>query len=419
MNPRYGRSGRSLLSLLAFLAAMSPAVADAADINLDILPPMRMNVTPSLRLEQGWESNIFNTSSGETSDLFFRAKPELALQWNTPGAGVRLAGSVEETWHYSHSDANEDPTINFTLGLTGGDAVRITPTLAVVPSVYFINTVNSSRRTQLLPSGDPVVPPVTIATYTNTKSDDFGGGLAFSYKATPTLSFGMNGNYGERRFSGDNNAGLTNSKTAGGGVSISHLFTPAFSAGVNVSGAHDTFENNPSSDTMSAGLIFGYQINPVSRIDGEVGMSYARQAEALGIPKQDTSGPSGRINASFAAESFTANVFASSNYSGGSGFGGITRQRTVGLAITGQVDREWSWNIGGSYQSTSSSFVTSAVKLNTTYGNAGLRYQLLEWASMDLLGTLNRQTSSGQFGSALNNYSAILGITLGKSYNIY
>jgi hypothetical protein len=399
---------------------MSPVVvADAADINLDILPTTRLNTTPSLRLEQGWVSNIFNTSSGETSDFYFRAKPELALQWNTPGAGVRLAGSVEETWYYSHPGANEDPTFNVTLGLTGGDAVRITPALTVVPSVYFINTVNSSRRTQLLPSGDPVVPPVTIATYTNTKSNDLGGGLSFSYRATPTMSYGLSGNYGERRFSGDNNSGLTDSRTTGGSLSASYYFTPTFSTGVNVGGAHDTFENNPSSDTMSAGIVFGYQISPVSRLDGGIGMSYARQAQAPGIPEQKSSGPSGRINASFAAESFTANVFASANYSGGSGFGGTTRQRTVGLGITGQFDREWSWNIGGSYQSTRSAFETSAVNLDTTYGNAGLRYQPWEWASMDVLGVFNRQNSSGQFGSSMDNYSAILGITIGTSYNIY
>ena len=113
---------------LASLVAMSSVVVvDAAEINMDILPSSRLDIIPSLLLEQGWDSNIFDTSDGKTADFFFRAKPELAIQWNTPGAGVRLGVSVEETWYYSHPDANEAPTLNISLGLTGGQSVHIIP----------------------------------------------------------------------------------------------------------------------------------------------------------------------------------------------------------------------------------------------------------------------------------------------------
>ncbi|MFA5810644.1 MAG: hypothetical protein WC935_10000, partial [Thermoleophilia bacterium] len=106
-------------------------------------------------------------------------------------------------------------------------------------------------------------------------------------------------------------------------------------------------------------------------------------------------------------------------YSGGSGFGEATRQWTTGLVFTDQFTREWSGNLSGAYQVSRSVFETDAVDLATMSGTAGLRYQLLEWASVDLTGTLNRQRSNGQFGDTLNNYSALLGISIEKLYKIY
>ena len=108
----------------------------------------------------------------------------------------------------------------------------------------------------------------------------------------------------------------------------------------------------------------------------------------------------------YTSETFTANVFGSAVYSGGSGYGEATRQWTAGLAFSDQFAREWSWNLSGAYQVSRSVFVTDAVNLTTIYGTAGLSYKPWEWASLDLTGNLNRQTSDGQFGDTLNNYSA-------------
>lgn len=411
MRPRYQDPG-SWLRVFAASAFLLLHTFDAGAVNVS------MDVIPSVRLEQGWESNRFNASTGETSDFFFRARPELALRWNTPGAGIRLSGSVEETWYYNHTEANQDPTWNFSLGLTGGQAVQITLAVSVIPSAYYINTVNSSRRTQLLPSGDAVVPPVTTATYANTKVQDFGGGLGLNYLATPNLSFGLNGNYGERRFSGDNTAPLSNSTTVGGAASVSYLFTPRFSGGLDVAGSHNTFENNPSSDVLSAGIHFGYQFNPAFRVDGKGGASRVRQEGRLGIPAQDVTGFSGRFNASYLKGTLTANIYASKEYSGGSGFGGITRQETFGLGLLNQLDKGWSWSLGGSYQRNRSVFVDT-VDLNTANGTAGLRYQPWEWGSLDLTGNAIRQMSDGNFGTNQNSYTGLLGITLGKPYNVF
>ena len=401
---------------LAFVSALIlTMVTDAAAINMDVIP--------SVRLEEGWQSNVFNTSTDEVSSFGTRLTPGVALSFTSPdNVMLQISGNYEKVWYYS-SEAKEADynTWFFRIDSTGG--WKLTPTLSMLPSVYYVNTVNSSRRTQLVPSGDPVLPPVTITNYGNTKTEDFGGAVNFNYLATPNLTIGVNGNYSEQRFSDvtDNTAGsgLTNSKSTGGNVSVSYLVSPRTSLGIIVAGNHQTYENNPDSDTLSGGILFGYQFSPVLRLDGAFGMSYIRQNEAPGIPEQRTSAPSGVVNVSYASESFTARVFGSAVYSGGSGFGEATRQYTAGLSFSDRFTREWSWNLSGAYQVSRSAFDTDAIDLTTIYGTAGLSYKPWEWGSLDLTGNLNRQTSDGQFGGTLNNYSALLGISIGKPYKIY
>jgi len=402
---------------LAFVSALIPIMAtDAVGLNMDVIP--------SVRLEEGWQSNVFNTSTDEVSSFGIRLTPGVALRFTSPdNVTLQISGNYEKVWYYSSEakDADYD-TWFFRIDTSGG--WQLTPTLSMVPSVYYLNTTNSSRRTQLVPSGDPVLPPVTITNYGDTKTEDFGGAVNLNYLATQNVTIGVNGNYSEQRFSDvtDNTAGsgLTNSKTIGGNASVSYLFSPRTSLGLLVAGNHQTYENAPDSNTMSGGILFGYQFSPTLRIDGAFGMSYIRQSEAPGIPEQRESAPSGLFNASYISESFTAQVFGSAVYSGGSGFGEATRQYTAGLSFSDQFTREWSWNLSGAYQVSRSAFNTDArIDLTAIYGTAGLSYRPWEWGSLDLTGNLNRQTSDGQVGETLNNYAAILGITISKPYKIY
>jgi hypothetical protein len=245
--------------------------------------------------------------------------------------------------------------------------------------------------------------------------------VGFDYLATPNLTIGISGKYSEQRFLGDNVAGsgLTNATQAGGSASVSYLFSPRTNFGITAGGEHQTYENNPDSDTLSGAILFGHQFSPTFRFDGTLGISQIRQREAPGIPAQQQSSPSGTFNIAYAHESFTARAFGSYVYSGGSGFGEATRQWTTGLVFTDQFTREWSGNLSGAYQVSRSVFASDAIDIATMYGTAGLRYQAWEWASLDLSGTVNRQRSNGQLGDTLNNYSALLGISIGKPYKIY
>ena len=417
MTPIYYRhSGAGAMFILAFVSALAPIMAtDAKAVNMD--------VTPSIRLEEGWNSNAYNTATDEISSFGTRLTPGLALGFTSPDlVRLQISGDYEIVrYHDPEAKAADSDTWFFRINSTGGWA--LTPSLTMEPSVFYVNTTNSSRRTQLVPSGDPVVPPVTITNYGNTATTDLGGGIRFTYAVTPNTSIALSGNYSEQRFKDANDnttgAGLTNSATAGGGASVSYLFSPRTTLGIAVAYSLQTFQNEPDTNVLSAGILFGYQFSPAFRIDGVFGMSHASQESSPTLPVSSESAPSGVFGISYASEGFTARAYGSAVYSGGSGYGSTTRQYTAGLAFTDQFAMEWSWNLSGTYQVSQSVFVADAVSSNTTTGTAGLSYRPLQWASLDLTGNLDRQTSDGQFGDTLTSYSAILGVTIGKSYKIF
>lgn len=379
-----------------------------------------MDVIPSLKLEQGWDSNLFNTSSDETSDFFFRSKPELVLRWNTPGASIFFSGSMEGTWYYNYPYANQDPTWNLRIGLTGGQAVQVSSALSLAPSMYYINTRNTFRRTQLLPSGDAVLPQPTISTTSgNVNSTDFGAGLSMKYMITPSLAFGVGGNYGERRFTNDNVLGLTNSSLVAGDVSVSYNFSKRFFAGVGIAGSRETSESDLNTEIESTSISLGYQFSPEVRSEGSFGISQARQTAKFPDPERKSVDPFGKFNIYYASGTFSANVFASASYTAGSGYGGIVRQETVGIGFVDQFAGNWHWNISGLGQRSKTLFGPTDVVLNTIYGTGGLRYQILEWATIDFNAYATRQRSEGQIAATTDYYSALIGFTIGKPYKIF
>ena len=255
---------------------------------------IQMEVIPSARLQEEWQSNVYATSTNEVSSFGTRVTPSLAFKFTSvDNVMLQVSGNYEKVWYYKpEAKAADSNTWFFRIDSTGG--WRLTPTFSMRPSVYFLNTSNSYRRTQLVPSGDPVVPPATITNYGNTKSEEFGGGVGFEYLATPNLTIGISGTYREQRFPGDNvvGTGLENSTQAGGSASVSYLFSSLTSLGIIVGGERQTYENNPDSDILSAGFLFGHQFSPAFRFDGTMELSNIRQKEASGIPAQRKTSPS-------------------------------------------------------------------------------------------------------------------------------
>jgi len=403
---------RAIVFLAFGSALILMMTTDAKAVNMDVVP--------SIRLEEGWDSNAFNSSTNEVSSFGTRLTPALALRFTSPdNVMIGLSGEYEIVrYHDSEAKEADNDTWFFRINSTGDWA--LTPTLSMLPSVFYLNTTGTTSRSQRVPSGDPVLPPVTITNYGDTNTEDFGGAVRFNYLATENITLGVTGNYSEQRFSDSlGGSGLTNSSTTGGNASVMYRFSPRTSLGILVAGNQYMYENSADSDSLSGGIRFEYKFSPVFGINGVFGWSYIRQKEGPGVPEEQTSAPSGLFNASYTSESFTARVFGSAVYSGGSGFGEATRQWTAGFGFNDQFAREWSWSLSGTYQVSRSVFETDAVDITTLYGAAGLRYKPWEWGSLDLTGYVDRQTSDSQFGNDLNNYVATLGITIGKPYRVF
>ncbi len=418
---RFSRRKGGLLLASAF--ALIPMIATEA-------AAVRMDLIPSARIEEGWESNVFSSSTNEVSSLSTRVTPELALRLTTTdNVEMRFSGSYEKVW-YHDSEANEANSETYNFRVNSSGALRLTPTFFMVPSVSYINTTDSFRRTQLAPSGDPVIPPVSITNYGDTKTETIAGGVRFDYLVTPNVTLGMDGNYSRQRFDTptDNAAqtGLTDSSSFGAGASVSYQFSPRTNLGVRLSGSHDTYEDNPitneenpDTDTLSGHITFGYRFTPTVRLDGGVGAQHIRREETQGTPEESETAPSGMFNLTYTRETVTATLFGSAVYSGGSGFGQATRQYTAGLGFSDRFARDWTWNLSGAYQVSRSAFDTDAEDIRSINGSTGFQYRPWRWATVELTGNIHRQTSSGQFGEDLNNYSAHLGFTAANPYILF
>jgi hypothetical protein len=416
MGPRFQFSRSKGILLLAHAFVLIPVIAtDAAGIQMDMIP--------SVRLEEGWESNVSNSSTNEISSLSTRVTPGLTLRFKTTDdVEMRFTGNYEKVW-YQDDEAKEweDDTWYFRVESTGD--WRLTPNWSMVPSVHYINTTDSFRRTQLVPSGDPAIPPVTITNYGDTKTETIGGGVRFNYQATQNMTLGVNGSYSREQFDtpADNAAqtDLTDSSTFGAGASMSYRYSPRTSLGVRLAGSRNTYDDNPDTNTLGGFITFGYQFTPTVHLDVSVGVQHIRRKEGEGIPEESDTTPAGTFNLSYRQETFTATLFGSSAYSGGSGSGEATEQYTAGIILSDRFARDWTWNLSGAYQISQSAFETDAVDIHTIYGSTGVQYRPWRWATVNLKGNLSRQTSDAQFGEDLNNYSAYLGFTAAHPFHIF
>ncbi len=96
-----------------------------------------------------------------------------------------------------------------------------------------------------------------------------------------------------------------------------------------------------------------------------------------------------------------------------------TRRETVSLSVSDQFALRWWADLAGTYQVNRSLESDVSGDLSSATGTAGIRHQPLEWMEVHLSGTGFRQSGNGTLGTDLTRYSAFLGITLSKTYNIY
>jgi hypothetical protein len=281
--------------------------------------------------------------------------------------------------------------------------------------------VDSSRRTQLVPSGDPTLPPVSITNYGDTESTDFGGGVNFSYLFTPSASFGLGGYYNEQNFKQTEVGGdeLEDSSQVLGRATASYQVSPRTQVGLLGSAGRQKFSQSPGAETYTGELTYSYSFSEVLRLNVAAGISYVRQESVPGRYSEKDTSPAGGFNLIYSDKTFSATLYGSYVYSGTSGYGEVTRQGTVGFALTDHFTRDWTWGLSGTFQNNQSALTEDAVDTNTIFASGNLRYRFWEWGSLYLTVKYEHQESNGRSGSDLNSYSALLGFTVSRPYNLF
>ena len=125
-----------------FGTAFIPSVheAEAADIR----------VTPSIRLAEGWDSNVFGTGSNEISDFYTSVTPEVNFEAASPTLSMRLRAGAEGRWYKEQTELSSAGYSKYAY-LSPVEGWKPTTRFSVLPAVYFLETRNSLARSSLVP----------------------------------------------------------------------------------------------------------------------------------------------------------------------------------------------------------------------------------------------------------------------------
>ena len=394
----------------------------AALVAIGILGPAsravaaKLDVTPSISLDQTYDSNVFNTNGNEKEDFILRVTPALTFSVRMPETTMNLRTSLTSDTYYKYTERNSTSSaISLVIDAT---PISVTPRFSVAPSGYFVQARDSFRRNQLIPSGDPLIQPSIASETATRKSRDFGGALRVSYLVTPSIDFSVGGGFSKRQFL-DNAAGSVDSRVVTGDTTLTYRFTPLFSSGFFFNTAYNTFENGRDSNTFSGGLTGTYLFSPAMTMSARAGASRTKETDTAGLADRTTTSPSGSLSLSYAGQNARASLTGSIGQSGGGSFGLTTRRQSLGVSLSDRFAPEWTADLSGNFQENRSLDAAVSENLTSATGTAGIGYKPATWATLRLSGTAFRQWSNGAVGTDLTRFSAFLGITIGNVYNIF
>jgi hypothetical protein len=396
----------TLVTLSAVLLLLPASIASAA----------RFDITPAISLDQVYDSNVFNTDGNEKGDFIFRATPELKFSFTMPETTVNLRTSLSSETYYKYTELTE--TIS-AISLAIDATHRFTPRLSIAPSGHFVQAQDSVRRNQLVPSGDPLVPASIASESATQKSRVYGAALRASYLVTPKTDFSVGGRFSKLQFLDNVAGGEVDSRVVAGETTLSYRFTPLFSSGFFFNVSYNTFEDGTDSQVFAGGLTGSYLFSPSVTMDARAGASRTEEHDLAGLPDRTTWSPTGYLSLTYADNTFRATLSGAYDVTGGGSFGSTTRRQTAIISLTDQFASRWWADLTGSYQVSRSLDDTESEDLNSASGSAGIRYRPRDNVTLRLSGNAFRQWSDGTVGSDLTRYSAVLGITLGHTYNIY
>jgi hypothetical protein len=373
-----------------------------------------LRATPSIRLGQGWNSNIFQTSTNEVSDFYFTAAPGLTLAAATPTFSLQLTGGMEGRWYYDHPDISSSKYSKY-LNLASPEGWKATDRVSLIPMLYFLESSSQTQRS-LLVTTDPSLPTPGITEYGLRKVRNAGASVGLRYQATPTLETDITLFVAKQEYP-DQVSGASGSSSWGGDVLARYIFSPRSSGGMYIAANDSNFKDAPDSRVMAVGLIGRHKYSPSFTLDARLGVAFAHQSASSIAQAQNTQAPAGTITLGYTDNTFHANLNGNVGYSGLTGIGQIARLWTVGLDIGDQYTQRWSWSLAGIYQKSFTVFQESETSANGVVGSAGIHYAPWEWGSFDLTGSATRSWSTGL--SPIVDYSAVLGVTVGKTYTAF
>jgi hypothetical protein len=376
----------------------------------------QITAVPSIALEGGWDSNIFNVSDDEQSDTILRAIPGLALYFDAFQTKTEISARFEFEWYADNNDLADNPA-TIELRLAAAEPMRITPRLSLSPFVGYLETTDSLRRTQLISAPEPGIPPSNQIITGRSKSRDYRVGFTMKYLVSPRVDFNFGGGATITDYLSDStDQGLDDSRTIYGDTSVEYRFNTRFSSGVYFRANYDTYDISPDSQTIQGGLQGTYRIEQYYTLSGRVGAAHSQQD--AGPTNEDTSywSPTASVSFNYSKKYFSATLAASTEPTGGSGFGVITDQLTVYLSLTDQFAERWWWDLSGSYQRNKSIDEPTDEKIDTFWGGAGIRYTATKWASLYVKGDISHQTSSLGAEGDIDRQTVYLGVTLSTNY---
>ena len=402
-----------MIASLAAIVILLPASRAAA---------AKIDITPSISLDQVYDSNVFNTNGNEEGDFIFRVTPAVTFSLKMPETTLNLRTSLTSDTYYKYTELNSTNSA-ITLALESQPPLALSPRLSIAPSAHFVQARNSYLRTQLVPTSDPLAPPSIASESATQKSRDFGAALRAIYLLTEKSEFSLGGGFSKLQFLDntalDNTVGNVGSRVISGDTSLSYKFTPLFSSGVFFNTSYNTFENGTESRVFAGGLLGTYRFSPTFTIDARVGASHMKETSTSGLPENTKTSPYGGLSLVYSDNNVRATLSGTIEQAGGGNLGVTTRRESVSLSVSDQFALQWWADFIGTYQVNHSLEPNASGDLTSAAGTAGVRHKPLEWLEVHLSGSGFRQSGNGVLGSDLTRYSSFLGITLGKTYNIY
>jgi uncharacterized protein (PEP-CTERM system associated) len=375
--------------------------------------------TPSLSVDESWDSNVFNTPTQEESDFIFRVIPRLTLSVQTSYTTVSLTGGYEFDKYADHDELDSNSATK-DINLTASGPIRLSPRFSILPSALYVETEDLTRRNRFTQAPSPVLAPSDVVVTTRTKSRDYRAALLMTYQATPTLDVSVGGGVAKRDFIKlPVGATQQDSRTVTGDASISYRFSPRFSSGIFFNASFNDYDTSPSTSAYTSGLSGDYKISELFDLSARAGATYLETDAGGTSPKSEDWFPFGRIAIGYSKQSFRATIDGSYTVTAAGSFGDTTKNTTIAIALSDRFFVKWEWNLAGYYQKSRSATKPITQDVSTTTGTAGIRYKPVLWASVGISGEILRQNAKTGFGNDVDRDSVTLDVTLSKPYKLY